>query len=189
MVGELFMSWMSHGFQGDPLSVGGGGGDGSGKKVGVDNLSGNDTAWDAVAGAGFMAFFVAALVEELLKYFVALWGLSRAQNCAAAVVYSLAGALGFASLENCLYIMSSGLGIAGFGTALARSVVSVPLHASTGIIIGVCLGRRKFKGVHMPAWKVLRFPILVHGMFDFALMSASAWAGVAGTKEVCTVCP
>jgi hypothetical protein len=108
---------------------------------------------------------------------VALWGLKRSNEISTAIIYALAGSLGFAALENVLYVL--GAGSSGVMVAFLRAIMTVPLHCTTGIVIGTGLGLRKF-GVgpkaDQPWWKVLRFPVFIHGSFNFCLISGPYWA-------------
>ncbi|GMA52489.1 hypothetical protein GCM10025857_38460 [Alicyclobacillus contaminans] len=80
------------------------------------------------------AFFVAGLVEEFLKAAIVEraavqrgW-MKSPIDC---IVYAGATALGFATVENILYVTSS-----GFSTAILRSVTAVPAHLMFGVLMG-----------------------------------------------------
>jgi RsiW-degrading membrane proteinase PrsW (M82 family) len=142
------------------------------------NHKGTDPA-TAIGAALFMAFLVAGLCEETLKYVLVrrmynrpIYSLPRGL-----VIVGLAGALGFATIENIAYVLSF-----GWLTALIRAVVSVPLHSLTGLIIGTKLARHKFFpqpgqptiDQHFKLYvSIIWLPILLHGLFNFPIMAVS----------------
>lgn len=104
------------------------------------------------------AFLVAALVEELFKFIIsyAVVASRNMRNSYGIFVVSLAASLGFAALENVAYIMDTASSMgdkAVLGVAIARGCLSVPLHATTGSLIGVGLARFA-NGEDQPMWKV-----------------------------------
>jgi RsiW-degrading membrane proteinase PrsW (M82 family) len=56
------------------------------------------------------------------------------------ITYSVMVAMGFATLENIMYVMNYGM-----GNALLRMFTAVPAHATFGIIMGYYVGLAKFK--------------------------------------------
>jgi RsiW-degrading membrane proteinase PrsW (M82 family) len=138
---------------------------------------------DPWALGAYAAFMFAAIPEELCKF----WFLRRhirGPHCDEpmdGVVYGAIVSLGFAALENLLYVSQ-----AGFQTGLLRAFTAVPMHASVGALMGLALSLEKIRGPGpgrglMPA---LGVPILVHGLYDWPLMALSmtdATAQSAGT--------
>jgi RsiW-degrading membrane proteinase PrsW (M82 family) len=118
------------------------------------------------------AFFVAGMVEEFLKAAIVeraavQTGLIKAPLDS--IIYSGACALGFATVENVLYVTSS-----GFSTALLRSVTAVPAHLMFGILMGVFF-TNSMTHRHSRAWAYI-VPALAHGVYDtFAL--SNTWLG------------
>ena len=90
------------------------------------------------------------------------------------VVYATTAAAAFATVENILYVMGSSHG-ASFSTGVLRMFTAIPLHCSTGVLIGAALGRRKFLQDHDTDhfWHALVVPICVHGTYDFIAFSSS----------------
>eukprot|EP00499_Haloplacidia_sp_CaronLabIsolate_P003418 CAMPEP_0196779126 /NCGR_PEP_ID=MMETSP1104-20130614/6195_1 /TAXON_ID=33652 /ORGANISM="Cafeteria sp., Strain Caron Lab Isolate" /LENGTH=237 /DNA_ID=CAMNT_0042149301 /DNA_START=143 /DNA_END=852 /DNA_ORIENTATION=- len=124
------------------------------------------------------AFLVAALVEEVFKFIIgyAVVSSRNMRNAYGIFVIALSASLGFAALENVAYIMDTASTMddkAVIGVAIARGCLSVPLHAATGSLIGVGLARFA-NGEDQPMWKVLLWPFLIHGFYDFALMGTEA---------------
>ncbi len=124
-------------------------------------------------------FLIVALTEEYCKRAVAVgftWRHPAFNFRFDAVVYAASSALGFAALENVLYVL-----MYGFGTALTRAVLSVPLHGFCGVFTGLYLGQAKAcecvgneRGKRAALAKSLVIPTLMHGFYDFCL-SVDGW--------------
>ena len=125
------------------------------------------------------AFFVVAVAEEGSK-FLLMWLLSwrnRAFNYRFdGIVYAVYTSLGFATLENIMYVLQN-----GFGNAVVRGLTSVPLHASCGVLMGIFYGHARGcayagnkKGIKKNIILSLLVPILVHGFYDFVLFLGSS---------------
>jgi RsiW-degrading membrane proteinase PrsW (M82 family) len=72
--------------------------------------------------------------------------------------------MGFATLENLLYVYEY-----GFQTALLRMVTAVPAHGVFGILMGYFLGKAKFT-LSKELWfsfLALLTPTLFHGTYDY----------------------
>lgn len=89
------------------------------------------------------------------------------------VLYVTMGALGFATLENFSYILQSAV----TGTfadvlvnAVERAVLSVPMHAITGLLIGSKMATLPQVPTDSPSFndylRMVWLPILLHGSFD-----------------------
>ena len=127
----------------------------------------------------FDAFVLAGLLEELAKWVVLVAGVyawREFDEPMDGLLYGVAVALGFATLENFLYLSSRGLDI-----AWQRAIFAVPAHALFGGCMGYYVGRAKF-GVNERAahfWRCLTLSLLVpvtfHGAYDFALLHGLGW--------------
>jgi hypothetical protein len=121
------------------------------------------------------AFVVAAIPEELLKLMVvALYCARRVSfdEPMDGVVYGATAALGFAALENVLYVAGGGL-----TAALVRSVTAVPMHAMMGAVLGYYVARARFGGGRrIEIWKGWGIAVLMHGLYDFGPMALSRLA-------------
>lgn len=91
------------------------------------------------------------------------------------VVYGVAAAMGFAGLENVLYIMDF-----GFNVAPIRAVTAIPMHAICGVFMGFYYGQMKYAELcgDQPSAKKfwaqsLWIPAVLHGIYDFAASSES----------------
>ena len=115
----------------------------------------------------YQAFIVAALVEEGVK-FVLLEGLVRRQSqfdeVTDGLVYGMAASLGFAFLENVLYVGGPSQ------VLLLRAVTAVPLHAGCGALIGYYVGRAAFDARRRGIGGLL-LAVVVHGVYDVLLFT------------------
>jgi RsiW-degrading membrane proteinase PrsW (M82 family) len=129
----------------------------------------------------FDAFVLAGVVEELAKWVVlvaAVYAWREFDEPMDGLLYGVAIALGFATLENFLYLSSRGLAI-----AWQRALFAVPAHALFGGCMGFYVGRAKFapaEGVrHRRFWLALTLslavPVGFHGAYDFALLHGLSW--------------
>lgn len=114
------------------------------------------------------AFFVVALVEEFSKYIIVKF---YAQKNAEfnepfdGIVYAVMVSMGFAALENVLYVYQY-----GFNTGLLRAFTAVPAHATFGILMGYFMGKSKFSNQKIK-YNLLGLAIatIFHGAYDFFL--------------------
>lgn len=119
-------------------------------------------------------FIGVALVEEVCKYFagcIPTWKNKNFDFKFDGVVYMVASAVGFAVLENILYVMQGGIKV-----ALMRALLSVPAHVTCGIFMGLYYGKSKYAAVHLQNGKAQLYtflsifvPMLIHGFDDFCL--------------------
>ncbi|MDX8341335.1 PrsW family glutamic-type intramembrane protease [Draconibacterium sp. IB214405] len=125
--------------------------------------------------AAWRAFAVAAFSEELFKYlalYILIWKSREFNEKFDGIVYATYVSLGFAAVENVLYVMDGGL-----STGFMRAITAVPAHAIFGITMGFYFGLAKFyeKQRQSLKQKALLFPILLHGIYDFILFTEIGW--------------
>lgn len=123
--------------------------------------------------AFYLSFAVASFSEEGLKYIVLYFMAWRNKNFNEpydGIVYAVFISLGFAGVENFLYVLNPQLG--GVETALLRTVISVPGHAIFGVSMGYSFAFARFLPGHKNKFLVLAFliPWIFHGIFDFLLI-------------------
>lgn len=119
-------------------------------------------------------FIIVAGAEEGFKYLVlkiGTWKHPAFDHRFDAVVYSVAVTLGFAALENIMYVADGGLSV-----GLMRAMLSIPGHCTFGIFMGYYYGMAKqcslagdVKGEKRFKRMALFQPILLHGFYDFCL--------------------
>jgi protease PrsW len=140
----------------------------------VMKATGIEHAADPYARAAGSAFIGAAIPEEAFKYLVVAAYAARHREFDEpmdGIVYGVAASLGFATLENVLYVAKGGLGV-----ALLRAFTAVPGHAFAGAIMGYYIGQAKFRPEARArfAFAAFFFPMLLHGIYDFAPMALEA---------------
>lgn len=124
---------------------------------------------DSFIGAFLTSFINAAIPEEGLK-FLALYLLVKRcryfDEVFDGVVYAVCIGMGFAGLENILYLFDADEGWLWVG--ISRALLSVPAHYFFAVIMGsfFALGwfDRRNRKFYMTA--ALLLPILVHGLYD-----------------------
>lgn len=132
-----------------------------------------------------LAVIVAPIVEEVGKYLVVVKTVYRNPEFNEpmdGIVYAASAALGFAAIENVLYItqvyLKSPLDEI-VAVYVLRALLSVPGHALFSSIWGYVLGRGKFEA---PMWRVglvtggLVLAICLHGCFNLFLIDAPVFA-------------
>jgi RsiW-degrading membrane proteinase PrsW (M82 family) len=114
------------------------------------------------------AFLLVALIEEFSKFIFVRWVLYPNKNFNEpfdGIVYAVSVSLGFAGLENIMYVMNSDNGVA---TGILRMFTAVPAHATFAVLMGYYLGRAKHeKGKSYLAWYGLIAATLFHGAYDY----------------------
>ena len=117
------------------------------------------------------SFLVAALCEELVKYAamrIPTWNSRNFNYRFDGLVYGVCSAVGFAVLENVLYVTQGGL-----STAIIRAFTSIPLHSFCGMFMGLFYAYAKKASVIgkkslCTKCKLLALgvPMLIHGTYD-----------------------
>jgi protease PrsW len=138
-------------------------------------LSGLGSFLKGLAAAAWNAFAVAGFTEELFKYtalYLLIWKSPEFNEKFDGIVYAVFVSLGFAGVENILYVSQGGL-----STGISRALTAVPAHAIFGITMGFYFGMAKFfeKERSLLKRKALLYPMLLHGIYDFILFTGIAW--------------
>lgn len=139
----------------------------------------NDTA---LSVAFKQAFFSAALPEEGAKLLM-LWLLLRNNpyfdERFDGIVYAVCVGMGFAAVENVLYLFSNYDSWLSVG--IARALFAVPGHFFDAVIMGYYYSHYHFGTRRNPATKalILAAPVVAHGIYDGILFSYSIDDGVA----------
>jgi len=126
---------------------------------------------DKFADAFYNGFVVAGFTEELFKYLaflVIIWRNRNFNELFDGIIYASFISLGFAAIENIMYVLNSGISV-----AFIRAFSAVPAHALFGITMGFYFGLAKFypdkRSKYL--WMAILLPILLHGVYDFFLMA------------------
>lgn len=129
-----------------------------------------------ILGILYTAFIVAGFTEEFFKRSVVLrtaYHHKAFDEKLDGIIYAVFAALGFATIENIMYVVFR------FATnpyvGLYRGILSVPAHMLFGITMGYYLSLSKFATQERQRKsylkKALIVPMVFHGIFDFILMS------------------
>ncbi|MBN1820287.1 MAG: PrsW family intramembrane metalloprotease, partial [Prolixibacteraceae bacterium] len=132
-------------------------------------------SFPGITGAAYRAFVVAAFSEETFKFLALLltfWKSKYFNEKFDGIVYATFISLGFAAVENVLYVAEGGL-----STGMVRAITAVPAHAIFGITMGFYTGLAKFyvKETRQHLQKAILIPIFLHGVYDFILMTGIEW--------------
>ncbi|RYF84744.1 MAG: GNAT family N-acetyltransferase, partial [Chitinophagaceae bacterium] len=116
-----------------------------------------------------LAFLVVALTEELGKFLVLrfyAYPKKSFDEPLDGIVYAVVIGMGFATLENVLYVQKYGM-----ETAFLRMFLAVPAHATFGVLMGYHAGNAKFDRVNSNRllFTGLAWAVLFHGLYDFFL--------------------
>ncbi|HEY7954599.1 MAG TPA: PrsW family intramembrane metalloprotease [Polyangia bacterium] len=121
----------------------------------------------------FACFFVIGPCEELSKFLAVRLFIYRNREFDEpldGIIYAAAAALGFASLENILYVIDFHHGWSIRWSMLgARAFLALPGHVIFAATWGYALGRRKFDPSYL-VWPRLLIAAALHGLYDFVLM-------------------
>ena len=126
-----------------------------------------------------VSFLGAAVPEECAKLLM-LWLLLR--NCKEfderydGIVYAVSVGLGFAALENMMYVVSAGA--SWFQVSVSRALLAVPGHFAFAVAMGYYYSLNHFYGASAPAGtraNIIAVPVLLHGVYD----TLAFWSGVS----------
>ncbi len=129
---------------------------------------------EGVAQSAFYeSYFIYGLLEEFFKWFIFIfttYKYSKFTTVYDGIVYGVSISLGFATVENILYLFAHGIEF-----AFSRAIFPVSSHALFGVIMGYYLGKAKCNSKD----KLKRFniilalclPFVLHGTYDFIIAS------------------
>lgn len=129
-----------------------------------------------ILGVAYISFIVAGFTEEFFKREVVLrlnYNNPSFNEKLDGIVYSVFSALGFATLENIMYLLRFSTFNPYIG--LYRGILSVPAHTIFAVTMGYYLSLAKYSDSEAMERIYLRkslfMPAILHGIFDFILMS------------------
>ncbi|KPU44850.1 protease PrsW [Oxobacter pfennigii] len=132
--------------------------------------------FSGLASAAYTAFIVAGLTEEYFKRLVVIKIAFKDKSYNEkldGIVYCVFSALGFATIENIMYVI---FGPSNFiYTGVTRGIFAVPAHMLFGVTMGYYLSLSKYADADNT--RVLNYnksfyvPVLLHGIYNFILMS------------------
>lgn len=120
----------------------------------------------------FMTFIEIGLTEEFFKavaFFATAYWSRHMNEPYDGIMYAVAAALGFAAIENVMYVLMGGV-----PAAFVRALTAVPAHAMMGLFIGYFAGRAKFaKRKWVKPFLILTgfsIAVFLHGLYDLIAM-------------------
>ncbi|HEY5950598.1 MAG TPA: PrsW family intramembrane metalloprotease [Kofleriaceae bacterium] len=120
-------------------------------------------------GATFKAFIVAAAIEEACKIGVVYWVVWRRPEFDErmdGIVYASRAGLGFALIENIVYLLQQDTLGGQLQTWILRAVLAVPGHAMWTGMIGAMAARRRFDGRGLGLLGGYLLAVSFHGAYD-----------------------
>lgn len=128
----------------------------------------------------FLSTFISvALVEEGFKWFITkLVGYNNKEfdEIYDIIVYAVFASLGFACIENILYVLSN-----GFGNAILRALISVPGHTCFAVLMGYFFSEAKIASMNQNRSIYGRnivlsilVPTIAHTLFDAIIFYAAS---------------
>ncbi|MFD2762250.1 glutamic-type intramembrane protease PrsW [Lentibacillus juripiscarius] len=121
------------------------------------------------------SFFISGLTEEFFKWFIFIYVIFHHTEFDAhydGIVYGVSISLGFATVENILYLFTNGMEY-----AFARALFPVSSHALFGVMAGYHFGKAKM-AVRNRKWNIalaLLLPFFLHGTYNYILASISSY--------------
>ncbi len=123
-----------------------------------------------------------SVIEEFFKWFIlfiAIYRHAEFSDPYDGILYGASISLGFATMENILYLLTFGV-----ETAIIRAVLPVASHALFGVVMGYYFGRARFtqqkKKKRTFALLALLIPLLLHGLYNSIFLIRDFWSYVIG---------
>ena len=122
-------------------------------------------------GPLFHAYIVTGFTEEFFKWFVFLYVVYQHTEFDThydGIIYAVSISLGFASLENIMYLLSHGIEY-----AFTRAIFPVSSHALFGVMMGYHFGIAKIIK-RRQSWNIflaLFLPFFLHGTYNYILQT------------------
>ncbi len=146
----------------------------------LSDLLGVDSTSTSISELLIYAFLVVGISEEGMKYLILRYynyPHKEFDEPYDGIMYGVAISLGFASIENVLYVFMSQEPLT---TGLMRMFTAVPAHAMFGVLMGYFAGKAKFLTpnkslARQERLKGLGVAILFHGTYDFFLFLGVSW--------------
>ncbi len=136
------------------------------------------------------AFIKVAFIEELSKFIFIRFILYYNKNFNEpydGIIYAVMVGMGFATLENIVYVFQYGV-----GTGILRMFTAVPAHATFAILMGYFLGKAKFTHRREISYSIVALGVatLLHGVYDYFLFISfipGIWLGAIASLTVALI--
>jgi protease PrsW len=122
------------------------------------------------------AFISSGLLEEFFKWFILMFAIFQHvdfNDPYDGIIYGASVSLGFATIENILYLVANGV-----EHAFGRAILPVSSHALFGVIMGYYLGKAKFSSSeerHKWLFIAISVPLLLHGTYNYIFLAEKNW--------------
>ncbi len=133
------------------------------------------------------SFFQAAIPEEGLKLLFLYWLIWKNKEFNEhfdGIVYAVFVSMGFACIENILYVYGG-----GFETGVVRALLAVPGHFLFAVIMGYFFSRARFTPLNRSRLLLMAFvcPVLAHGLYDTLCFAMDMYGEATGLSSVLNV--
>lgn len=141
-----------------------------------------------VAGVAIFSYAIVGFSEEFSKFLgLRLYSYNKKSfdEPLDGIVYSIMVSMGFATLENVMYVLKYAEVGQGLEVGLKRMFLSVPAHGTFAVVMGYFVGKAKFDS-KKSFWLMLTGlfgAVFFHGTFDFFLFVSSGTVWGAETGE------
>jgi protease PrsW len=141
-----------------------------------------------VAGVAIFSYAIVGFSEEFSKFLgLRLYSYNKKSfdEPLDGIVYSIMVGMGFATLENIMYVLKYAEVGQGLEVGLKRMFLSVPAHGTFAVVMGYFVGKAKFDS-KKSFWLMLAGllgAVFFHGTFDFFLFVSSGTVWGAETGE------
>lgn len=131
----------------------------------IENVSGNNF---------IQSFLEVGFIEEFFKWFIFMYVIYHHTEFDAhydGIVYAVSISLGFATVENFLYLLTNGIEY-----AFTRALFPVSSHALFGVIMGYHFGKAKVNSSYKK-WNIalaLVLPFILHSSYNYILKSITS---------------
>ncbi|AXH98848.1 protease PrsW [Sporosarcina sp. PTS2304] len=115
-------------------------------------------------------------LEEFFKWiiiFILIYKTIEFEDAYDGILYGASVSLGFATVENILYLLAFGL-----DTAFIRALLPVSSHALFGVVMGYYFGKAKFSAVGERGrwiWIAFLAPFILHALYNAILFLYDYW--------------
>lgn len=128
----------------------------------------------SIWGVAVFSYVVVAFSEEFSKFLgLRLYSFNQRSfdEPLDGIVYSVMVSMGFATVENVMYVMKFAEIGRGLEVGISRMFLSVPAHATFGVVMGYFVGKAKFRPQN--SFRLMLTGLLIavffHGTYDFFL--------------------
>lgn len=128
----------------------------------------------SLISVAIFTFVIVAGSEEFSKYLFLRYYAYRKPSFNEpydGIVYAIMVGMGFATIENLMYVLDAETLGAAWGTAGLRAITAVPAHATFAAIMGYYIGLAKFNKKNERSLMFRGFigAVILHGFYDFFL--------------------